>query len=106
MGLMPHTSPQRRVRLGLLSARFPEIQRAPGRGRDRVPTFVPRLYLPVLLQNLGYRTHAMVSLPVLNPRDDSEQGFDTYKLMEQHNDMRAMVRAHDVFPKNSPRSIC
>ena len=47
--------------------------------------FVPRLYLPVLLQSLGYRTHAMVSLPVLNPLTILNSGFDTYKLMERHN---------------------
>jgi arylsulfatase A-like enzyme len=34
----------------------------------------------------------MVSLPVLNPKTVLNQGFDSYKLMDQHNDMRAMVR--------------
>ena len=40
---------------------------------------------------MGYRTNAMVSLPVLNPKTILNTGFDTYKLMEKHNDMRAMV---------------
>src|SRR5262249_51110950 len=40
---------------------------------------------------LGYRTHALVSLPVLNPRTILNHGFDSYKLMEKHNDMRAML---------------
>jgi hypothetical protein len=31
-------------------------------------------------------------LPVLNPRTILNHGFDTYKLMPAHNDMRAMVR--------------
>jgi hypothetical protein len=35
----------------------------------------------------------MVSLPVLNPRTPLNHGFDTFRLMERHNDMRAMVRA-------------
>jgi hypothetical protein len=48
--------------------------------------------LPALLQKLGYRTNAMVSLPVLNPATVLNSGFDTYKLMDRHNDMRAMVR--------------
>jgi arylsulfatase A-like enzyme len=34
----------------------------------------------------------MVSLPVLNGRTLLNSGFDTYRLMEKHNDMRAMVR--------------
>ena len=35
----------------------------------------------------------MVSLPVLNPKTPLNQGFDTFRLMERHNDMRAMVHA-------------
>jgi hypothetical protein len=34
----------------------------------------------------------MVSLPVLNPGTPLNTGFDTYKLMERHNDMRAMLK--------------
>jgi arylsulfatase A-like enzyme len=33
----------------------------------------------------------MVSLPVLNPKTILNHGFDTYKLMDKHNDMRAML---------------
>src|SRR5262249_25840264 len=51
------------------------------------------MYLPVYLkEGLGYTTRAMVSLPVLNPKTPINQGFDSYELMETHNDMRAMVR--------------
>jgi hypothetical protein len=91
MGLMPHSSPtnvfaseyyQRELlkfnqRLGLKSLEF--------------KSFVPRLYLPSLLQRLGYRTHAMVSLPVLNPATILNTSFDSYQLMDRHNDMRAML---------------
>jgi arylsulfatase A-like enzyme len=34
----------------------------------------------------------MVSLPVLNPKTPVNQGFDSYRLMPKHNDMRAMLR--------------
>ena len=34
----------------------------------------------------------LLCLPVLNPRTILNHGFDTYKLMPAHNDMRAMVR--------------
>ena len=46
----------------------------------------------MILQRLGYKTHAMVSMPVLNPRTILNSGFDTYKLMDRHNDMRAMLK--------------
>ena len=50
---------------------------------------------------MGYRTHAMVSLPVLNPKTIINQGFDTFRLMDRHNDMRAML-AEMRFPKDRP----
>ena len=34
----------------------------------------------------------MVSLPVLNPATVLNSGFDSYRLMERHNAMRAMVK--------------
>jgi hypothetical protein len=53
---------------------------------------VPGLWLPGLLRNtLGYRTHARVSLPVLNPKTGINRDFDTFQLMDSHNDMRAML---------------
>ena len=45
----------------------------------------------MLLRKLGYRTRAMVSLPVLNPATVLNTGFDSWELMDQHNDMRAML---------------
>src|SRR4029077_13260914 len=50
------------------------------------------LYLPPFLkEQLGYRTHARVSLPVLNPHTILNSGFDTYKLMPDHNDFKAIL---------------
>jgi hypothetical protein len=43
----------------------------------------------------------MVSLPVLNPRTILNNGFDTYKLMDKHNDMRAML-AEMTFESDRP----
>ncbi len=43
----------------------------------------------------------MVSLPVLNPRTILNNGFDTYRLMDHHNDMRAMVKEMR-FPEDKP----
>jgi hypothetical protein len=53
---------------------------------------VPGLWLPGFLRNvLGYETHARVSLPVLNPRTGVNRDFDSFVLMDKHNDMRAML---------------
>ena len=65
-------------------------------------SFVPGLYLPALLQKIGYRTNAMVSLPVLNPATILNTGFDSYKLMDRHNDMRAMVPRKMSFSEEQP----
>jgi len=92
MGLMPHTSPRNVYASEYYKKDFFKFNERLGLGDIEFKSFVPRLYLPVLLQKLGYRTHAMVSLPVLNPTTVLNSGFDSYRLMEKHNDMRAMVR--------------
>jgi arylsulfatase A-like enzyme len=92
MGLMPHTSPRNTFASECYKRDFLKFNERLGSAGLEFQSFVPRLYLPVLLQKLGYRTHAMVSLPVLNPATVLNSGFDTYKLMEHHNDMRAMLR--------------
>src|SRR5207302_48381 len=53
---------------------------------------LPSLFLPTYLRHgLGYRTHAMVSMPVLNRHTVINRDFDTYELMPSHNDMAAML---------------
>ena len=53
---------------------------------------VPGLWFPELLRNnLGYKTNARVSLPVLNPKTGINRAFDDFKLMDSHNDMKAML---------------
>ena len=101
MGLMPHTSPRHVYASEYYQRDFLRFNdRLGGEGLE-FRSFIPRLYLPVLLQKLGYRTHAMVSLPVLNPTTAINTGFDTFTLMEKHNDMRAMVRRM-VFEEERP----
>ena len=91
MGLMPHTSPRNVYASEYYQREFFHFNERLGGSGIEFKSFVPRLYLPVLLRNLGYRTHAMVSLPVLNPATLLNSGFDSYLLMEKHNDMRAML---------------
>ena len=92
MGLMPHTSPRNVFASDYYRRDFLKFNERLGAEGLEFKKFVPRLSLPILLQNLGYATHAMVSLPVLNPMTLLNSGFDTYKLMERHNDMAAMLR--------------
>ena len=92
MGLMPHSSPRNVFASEYYKTDFLKFNERLGSETIQFKSFVPRLSLPVLLQRLGYRTHALVSLPVLNPTTILNCGFDEYRLMDRHNDMRAMVR--------------
>jgi arylsulfatase A-like enzyme len=94
MGLMPHTSPKHVFASDYYKREFVKFNERLGSTNIEFKSLVPRLYLPSFLRDtLGYSTHAMVSLPVLNPKTPLNQGFDTFRLMERHNDMRAMVQA-------------
>jgi len=94
MGLLPHSSPRNVYASDYYTKDFFRYNERLGSTGIEFKALVPRLYLPVFLQeSLGYQTHAMVSLPVLNPHTILNQGFDSYRLMPAHNDMRAMVQA-------------
>src|SRR5205085_6073181 len=60
MGLMPHTSPRNVFASEYYKQDFLKFNERLGSGGIQFRSFVPRLYLPVLLQRLGYRTNAMV----------------------------------------------
>jgi hypothetical protein len=92
-GLLPHTSPKHVFASEYYKKDFLQFNARLGAEGISFRSLVPKLYFPSFLkESLGYRTHAMVSLPVLNPRTLLNNGFDTYKLMDKHNDMRAMVQ--------------
>ncbi len=94
MGLLPHHSPQNVFASEYYKKDFLKYNERLGQDNIEFKSFVPRLFLPAYLQQkLNYRTHAMMSLPVLNPRTIINQNFDTFRLMDSHNDMRAMVRS-------------
>jgi hypothetical protein len=92
MGLLPHTSPPEVYASEYYKQDFL-------RYRDRLNVegvefkkLLPSIFLPSFLRNeLGYRTHAMVSMPVLNPRTVINRDFDSFELMPTHNNMAAMV---------------
>ena len=93
IGLMPHSSPKHVYASEYYKKDFLQFNERLGCQDIEFKSIVPRMYLPTFLrEKMGYRTHAMVSLPVLNPKTILNNGFDSYQLMEKHNDMRAMVR--------------
>jgi hypothetical protein len=101
-GLLPHTSPKQVFASEYYKRDFLHFNERLGSEGISFRSLVPKLYFPVFLkESLGYRTNAMVSLPVLNPRTLLNSGFDDYRLMDKHNDMRAMIK--DMrFPEDKP----
>lgn len=90
-GLMPHSSPQNVYASEYYKKDFFKYSERLGLEGTSFRSLIPHLFFPRYLQSLGYRTHARVSLPVLNPRTVINNGFDTFRLMDKHNDMRAML---------------
>src|SRR5262249_13095966 len=99
IGLMPHASPKNVYASQYYKKDFLKFNQRLGTSDFAFKSLLPEMYLPIFLkQVLGYSTNAMVSLPVLNPRTPINVGFDSYRLMEKHNDMRAMLRLMSFSP--------
>ncbi len=92
MGLMPHTSPTQVLSSDYYQRDFLRYSERLGLPDMEYRKLLPSLFLPTYLKHtLGYRTHARVSMPVLNPFTAINRDFDSYKLMDSHNDMGAIV---------------
>jgi hypothetical protein len=91
-GLMPHCNPPKVFASEYYKRDFLKFSERLGIEGVSFKSLIPQLYFPAFLkESLGYRTHAMVSLPVINPRTILNHGFDSFRLMDRHNDMRAML---------------
>jgi arylsulfatase A-like enzyme len=90
-GLMPHTSPPEVYASEYYKEDFQRYGERLGIEGIEFKRFLPSLFLPTVLRELGYTTQAMVSMPVLNPRTGINRDFDSYELMPKHNDMAAML---------------
>lgn len=91
-GLLPHTSPPNVYASEYYKEDFYNYNERLGAKGIEFAKMVPGLWLPELLRNsLGYSTHARVSLPVLNPKTGINRSFDSFQLMDSHNDMAAML---------------
>ena len=92
MGLLPHTSPPRVYASEYYKQDFLRYSERLGVDGIEFKRLLPSIFLPTYLRNvLGYSTHAMVSMPVLNRNTPINRDFDTYELMPKHNDMAAML---------------
>ena len=116
-GLLPHHSPKQVFASDYYKKDFLKFTERLGIEGIGFKSLIPKLYFPAFLkESLGYRTHAMVSLPVLNPRTILNHGFDTYRLMDKpqryagHDPRNAVPRGPAVVLRaergRNPLSLC
>jgi Sulfatase len=92
MGLLPHSSPAHVYASEYYKQDFLRYSERLGVRDIEFKKLLPSIFLPTYLKHtLGYRTHARVSLPVLNAFTVINRDFDSYELMPAHNDMAAIV---------------
>ena len=92
MGLLPHASPRGVFASEYYKRDFAKYAERLGVDGVAFKDLLPSLWLPTFLrQRLGYRAHALVSLPVLNPSTPLARDFDSFTLMPTHNNMAAML---------------
>jgi Sulfatase len=92
MGLLPHTSPPEVYASEYYKQDFLRYAERLGVPDMEFKKLLPSIFLPTYLKHsLGYRTHARVSMPVLNKHTVINRDFDSYELMPTHNDMAAML---------------
>jgi hypothetical protein len=92
VGLLPHTSPPHVYASEYYKNDFLRYSDRLGVPDVHFGRMLPALYLPLFLRDtLGYRTCALVSMPVLNPATPLNCGFDSYELMPAHNDLGQIV---------------
>src|SRR5262245_35170759 len=92
-GLLPHTSPKQVFASEYYKRDFLHFNERLGSDGIGFGSLLPKLYFPASLR--ATFTNGRIpwaSLPVLNPRTLLNHGFDSYRLMDKHNDMRAMVK--------------
>jgi arylsulfatase A-like enzyme len=101
LGCSPHTSPR-----GVFASEVYKQDFNHWSHRLNIPDisfrgFVPRLSLPAFLREQGYRTNALVSMPVLNQTTILNTHFDRYQLMKCHYDFNAIID-NLIFEREQP----
>ena len=91
MGMSPHKSPR-----GVFASEVYKKDFLLWADRLNIPgvafkNFLPHFSLPKFLQDQGYVTNALVSMPVLNQLTVLNKHFDRYELMDEFNDFSAII---------------
>jgi hypothetical protein len=91
-GLLPHPSPRGVFASDYYKGDYLHFNRRLATDHVAFEKLLPALYLPTFFRReLGYYTHARVSIPVINPATPLNRDFDSYRLMERHNDFAALL---------------
>ena len=101
MGLIPHTSPPGVFASDIYKQDFDNYNRRLDTQGIEFSSLIPHLWLPTFLQRLGYTTHARMSMPVLNEKTPLNFDFDTFRLMNNHNDFETVIDSM-VFAPDRP----
>ena len=92
MGLLPHQAPPGILAAHVYREEYKRWQQRTAHDQEAAMAhFLPSLNLVHFLNQLGYRTVARVSLPVLHPGTPLSQHFYDYRLMDTHNAFPEMV---------------
>lgn len=102
MGLTPHSSPSQVYASDVYIDEYTKWIDRTGVDGLCFRDFLPHINLPTKLRQLGYKTVARVSLPVLNKFTSVNVGFDDFRLMDNHADFKNMLN-DVVFGKDTPR---
>lgn len=91
MGASPHTNGRGVFASEVYKKDFANYQERLNIEGVAFKNFVPELSLPAFLKKQGYRTNALVSMPVLNQTTILNKHFDNYELMDEYNNFDAIL---------------
>lgn len=91
MGASPHKNPAGVFASEIYKKDFRRWSERLGIPDMSFQSFIPELSVPAFLKREGFRTHALVSMPVLNQTTILNQHFDRYELMDEFNNFDAIV---------------
>ncbi len=91
MGASPHKNPRGVFASEVYKKDFYNWSTRLGIPDVNFANFIPQLSLPAYLQESGYKTNALVSMPVLNPLTNLNKHFDRYELMDKYDDFNAII---------------
>jgi hypothetical protein len=91
MGMTPHQNPRGVFASEIYKNDYLQWSTRLGVSGVTLAEFVPQFSLPSFLKAKGYRTHARISMPIINRATLLSTHFDSYKLMPRHDDFGAII---------------